>query len=118
VAYRSNSFGELRFSPPVSAVIRMFAPVSGSWRAFHEHLRLERAIYAALALPRVPGRRRAEAKRFRRRRRGFPVALLIGAWIVHFFEALGMVVVCMWLPRPLTRWQVRTPDLVDSSYSQ
>jgi hypothetical protein len=36
---------------------------------------------------------------------------------VHFFGALGMSVVCMWVLRPLTRWQVRAPDLVDSSYS-
>jgi hypothetical protein len=32
---------------------------------------------------------------------------LIGAWAVHFFGALGMSVVAMWLLRPLTRWQVR-----------
>jgi hypothetical protein len=32
---------------------------------------------------------------------------LIGAWAVHFFDALGMSVVAMWLLRPLTRWQVR-----------
>ncbi|MFI5585153.1 hypothetical protein ACIA5G_08985 [Amycolatopsis sp. NPDC051758] len=34
---------------------------------------------------------------------------LAGAWIVHFFCALGMAVPCMWLLRPLTRRQVRTP---------
>ncbi|GLY36369.1 hypothetical protein Amsp01_023930 [Amycolatopsis sp. NBRC 101858] len=28
---------------------------------------------------------------------------LIGAWVVHFFCALGMAVVGMWLLRPLTR---------------
>ncbi|MDX3194186.1 hypothetical protein PV458_37820 [Streptomyces sp. MN03-5084-2B] len=42
---------------------------------------------------------------------------LIGAWAVHFFGALGMSVVVMWVLRPLTRWQVRAPDLVDSSHS-
>lgn len=31
---------------------------------------------------------------------------LAGAWIVHFFCALGMAVPCMWLLRPLTRRQV------------
>ncbi|WP_370969736.1 hypothetical protein [Amycolatopsis sp. cg9] len=41
---------------------------------------------------------------------------LLGAWVVHFFCALGVVVVCTWLLRPLTRWQVRSPDLVDSSH--
>ncbi|UOX87267.1 hypothetical protein MUY14_36945 [Amycolatopsis sp. FBCC-B4732] len=41
---------------------------------------------------------------------------LLGAWIVHFFCALGMAVVCLGLLRPLTRWQVRSPDLVDSSH--
>jgi hypothetical protein len=39
---------------------------------------------------------------------------LIGAWVVHFFVALGMTVVCTWLLRPLTRWQVRLPGLVAS----
>ncbi|WP_410667095.1 hypothetical protein [Amycolatopsis sp. cmx-4-68] len=34
---------------------------------------------------------------------------LIGAWAVHFFGALGMAVVAMWLLRPLTRRQVRQP---------
>ncbi|MBE1499716.1 hypothetical protein H4696_006816 [Amycolatopsis lexingtonensis] len=28
---------------------------------------------------------------------------LIGAWVVHFFAALGMTVVCMWVLRPLAR---------------
>lgn len=41
---------------------------------------------------------------------------LIGAWTVHFFVALGMSVVCMWLLRPLTRRQVRTVDQVDYSH--
>jgi hypothetical protein len=39
---------------------------------------------------------------------------LIGAWTVHFFVALGMAVVGMGLLRPLTRWQVRPPGLVES----
>lgn len=43
---------------------------------------------------------------------------LIGAWAVHFFGALGMVVICMWLLRPLTRWQVHPPDLADSPHSR
>lgn len=43
---------------------------------------------------------------------------LIGAWAVHFFGALGMTVVAMWVLRPLTRWQLRAPDLADSSYSR
>ncbi len=43
---------------------------------------------------------------------------LIGAWAVHFFGALGMTVIAMWVLRPLTRWQVRTPDLVDSPHSR
>ncbi|MER6790491.1 hypothetical protein [Amycolatopsis mediterranei] len=43
---------------------------------------------------------------------------LIGAWAVHFFGALGMVVICMWLLRPLIRWQVQTPDLADSPHSR
>ncbi|WIY04481.1 hypothetical protein QRX60_11760 [Amycolatopsis mongoliensis] len=37
---------------------------------------------------------------------------LLGAWIVHFFCALGMAVVCMWALRPLTR----AADLVNSSH--
>lgn len=41
---------------------------------------------------------------------------LAGAWIVHFFCALGMTVVCMWLLRPLTRWQVQRPELANSSH--
>jgi hypothetical protein len=41
---------------------------------------------------------------------------LIGAWTVHFFGALGMAVVCMWVLRPLTRWQVRPADLADSAH--
>ena len=41
---------------------------------------------------------------------------LLGAWVVHFFCALGMAVVCMGVLRPLTRWQVRSSDLVDSSH--
>ncbi|MEU8630984.1 hypothetical protein AB0C38_02370 [Amycolatopsis sp. NPDC048633] len=43
---------------------------------------------------------------------------LIGAWAVHFFVALGMAVVCMWVLRPLVRRQVRRPDLVDSPYGR
>ena len=43
---------------------------------------------------------------------------LVGAWAVHFFGALGMAVVAMWVLRPLTRWQVRKPDLVVSSHSR
>lgn len=41
---------------------------------------------------------------------------LAGAWIVHFFCALGMAVPCMWLLRPLTRRQTPDPDQVDSSH--
>ncbi|HEY3464132.1 MAG TPA: hypothetical protein VGL47_03320 [Amycolatopsis sp.] len=43
---------------------------------------------------------------------------LLGAWVVHFFAALGMAVMAMWVLRPLTRWQVRTPDLVNSSHGR
>ncbi|WP_244211224.1 hypothetical protein [Amycolatopsis kentuckyensis] len=43
---------------------------------------------------------------------------LIGAWAVHFFAALGMAVVAMWVLRPLIRRQVRAPDLVDSSHGR
>ncbi|MFD9889593.1 hypothetical protein ACFWY9_09640 [Amycolatopsis sp. NPDC059027] len=32
---------------------------------------------------------------------------LLGAWVVHFFAALGMVLVCLWLLRPLTTGQAR-----------
>ena len=39
---------------------------------------------------------------------------LVGAWVVHFFCALGMAVVCMGVLRPLTR----TPDLVNSSHAE
>ncbi|WIV59614.1 hypothetical protein [Amycolatopsis nalaikhensis] len=43
---------------------------------------------------------------------------LLGAWVVHFFVALGMAVMAMWVLRPLTRWQVRTSDLVNSSHGR
>ncbi|HET6708091.1 hypothetical protein [Amycolatopsis sp.] len=41
---------------------------------------------------------------------------LIGAWAVHFFAALGMAVVGMWVLRPLIRAQVRAPEPVDFSH--
>jgi hypothetical protein len=32
---------------------------------------------------------------------------LLGAWVVHFFVALGMSLPCLWLLRPLTSIQAR-----------
>ncbi|MBE8521214.1 hypothetical protein ILP97_27650 [Amycolatopsis sp. H6(2020)] len=92
----------------------------------------KRTIYAAVALPAyLAGPKAARAAMAGRRTESFGFfwteegaagswggPSLIGAWAVHFFGAHGMAVVAMWVLRPLIRWQVRTPDLVDSSHGR